>query len=135
MLKRQYLIILIKKNSIGDLTNGMNWFFLCVLSMFAIFLLPRQFHTAIVENNKENLSEQLGIFSFVFVTVQYFFVFPIAWEEILCFKAKGLNSDTYSLLIRISTIIFLRLSYFWRVSAISMIIVSSIVFGNHATIF
>jgi hypothetical protein len=32
--------------------------FLCVLSMFAIFLLPRQFHTAIVENNSENTFEQ-----------------------------------------------------------------------------
>ena len=42
-----------EKNTIGGITNGINWFFLCVLSMLAIFLLPRQFHTAIVENNKE----------------------------------------------------------------------------------
>jgi hypothetical protein len=32
--------------------------FFRVLSMFAIFLLPRQFHT-IVENNKENTFKQL----------------------------------------------------------------------------
>jgi Na+/proline symporter len=40
-----------KKNTIGGL--GHELVFLCVLSMFAIFLLPRQFHTAIVENNSE----------------------------------------------------------------------------------
>jgi Na+/proline symporter len=41
-----------KKNTIG----GLKWdqlVLLCVVSMFAIFLLPRQFHTAIIENNKE----------------------------------------------------------------------------------
>ena len=42
------------KNTIGGLAKGINWFFLCLLSMFAVFLLPRQFHTAIVENNKES---------------------------------------------------------------------------------
>jgi Na+/proline symporter len=40
------------KKTLLAASQGMNWFF-CVLSMFAIFLLPRQFHTAIVENNSE----------------------------------------------------------------------------------
>jgi Na+/proline symporter len=35
-----------KKNTIGGLSESINGFFL-VLSMFAIFLLPRQFHTSI----------------------------------------------------------------------------------------
>jgi hypothetical protein len=46
--------------------------------MFAIFLLPRQFHTAIVENNSENIFEQHYGFSHC---IYFFniFVFPIAW--------------------------------------------------------
>ena len=31
-----------EKNTIGGLPQAINWFLLCVLSMFAIFLLPRQ---------------------------------------------------------------------------------------------
>ena len=43
-----------EKNTIGGLPEVINWFFLCVLSMFAIFLLPRQFQVAVIENNREN---------------------------------------------------------------------------------
>jgi hypothetical protein len=48
--------------------------------MFAIFLLPRQFHTAIVENNSENIFEQHYGFPIVFITFNIF-VFPIAWGQ------------------------------------------------------
>jgi hypothetical protein len=41
-----------KKNTIGGLAQGMNFFFFAFYRCF-IFLLPRQFHTAIVENNSE----------------------------------------------------------------------------------
>src|SRR5574343_776288 len=43
-----------EKNSIGGLPQAINWFLLCVLSMFAIFLLPRQFQVGVIENNREN---------------------------------------------------------------------------------
>ena len=42
-----------EKNTFGSLEQGMNWFFLCMVSLFAIFLLPRQFHMSVVENNRE----------------------------------------------------------------------------------
>ena len=67
--------------------------------MFAIFLLPRQFHTAIVENNKEtHLKTAMWLFP-LYLLVFNIFVFPIAWGGNILFEGKGLNSDTYSLLI------------------------------------
>jgi len=118
-----------KKNSIGGLTGAINWFFLCILSMFAIFLLPRQFHTAIVENNKEtHLRTAMWLFP-LYLLLFNIFVFPIAWGGNILFEGKGFNSDTYSLLIpqfynnnTLTVLVFLG----GFSAAISMIIVSSI---------
>jgi Na+/proline symporter/nitrogen-specific signal transduction histidine kinase len=118
-----------KKNTIGGLAQGMNWFFLCLLSMFAIFLLPRQFHTAIVENNNEkHITTALWLFP-LYLLLFNIFVFPIAWGGNILFEGKGLNADTYSLLIpqffdnnTLTVLVFLG----GFSAAISMIIVSSI---------
>ncbi|QZK89358.1 sensor histidine kinase [Flavobacterium sp. CHNK8] len=118
-----------KKNTIGGITDAMNWFFLCVLSMFAIFLLPRQFHTAIVENNKEtHIRTAIWLFP-LYLLLFNIFVFPIAWGGNILFEGKGHNSDTYSLLIpqlfdndTLTVMVFLG----GFSAAISMIIVSSI---------
>jgi Na+/proline symporter/nitrogen-specific signal transduction histidine kinase len=118
-----------KKNTIGGLTEGINWFFLCVLSMFAIFLLPRQFHTAIVENNKEtHIRTAIWLFP-LYLLLFNIFVFPIAWGGNILFEGQGLNADTYSLLIPqffnnklLTVLVFLG----GFSAAISMIIVSSI---------
>ena len=118
-----------KKNSIGGLTGGINWFFLCILSMFAIFLLPRQFHTSIVENNKEtHIRTAMWLFP-LYLLLFNIFVFPIAWGGNILFHGQGLNSDTYSLLIpqffnnnTLTVLVFLG----GFSAAISMIIVSSI---------
>jgi Na+/proline symporter/signal transduction histidine kinase len=118
-----------EKNTIGGLTNGINWFFLCVLSLFAIFLLPRQFHTAIVENNKEShIKTAMWLFP-LYLLLFNIFVFPIAWGGNILFQGKGFNSDTYSLLIPqyfdnnfLTVLVFLG----GFSAAISMIVVSSI---------
>jgi Na+/proline symporter/nitrogen-specific signal transduction histidine kinase len=118
-----------KKNTIGGLSEGINWFFLCVLSMFAIFLLPRQFHTAIVENNKEkHIQTAIWLFP-LYLLLFNIFVYPIAWGGNILFEGQGLNADTYSLLIPqffnnkfLTVVVFLG----GFSAAISMIIVSSI---------
>ena len=118
-----------EKNTIGGITNGINWFFLCVLSMLAIFLLPRQFHTAIVENNKEtHIRTAIWLFP-LYLLLFNLFVFPIAWGGNILFEGKDHNSDTYSLLIPqffdnniLTVLVFLG----GFSAAISMIIVSSI---------
>lgn len=118
-----------KKNTIGGLNNGLNWFFLCLISMFAIFILPRQFHTAIVENNQEKHIRTAIWLLPLYLLLFNIFVFPIAWGGNILFETQGLNSDTYSLLIPqhlnnnfLTVIVFLG----GFSAAISMIIVSSI---------
>ena len=117
------------KNQIGGLSNGLNWFFIGLVSMFAIFLLPRQFHTAIVENNKEShIKTAIWMFP-LYLLLFNIFVFPIAWGGNILFHGQGLNSDTYSLLIPqyfnqsvLTVMVFLG----GFSAAISMIVVSSI---------
>lgn len=118
-----------KKNTIGSLANGINWFFLCLISMFAIFILPRQFHTSIVENNHEKHIRTAIWLLPLYLLLFNIFVFPIAWGGNILFGTQGLNSDTYSLLIPqhfnnnfLTVLVFLG----GFSAAISMIIVSSI---------
>lgn len=118
-----------KKNTIGNLSNGINWFFLCLISMCAIFILPRQFHTAIVENNKEKHIRTAIWLLPLYLLLFNIFVYPIAWGGNILFGTQTLNSDTYSLLIPqhfnnnlLTVIVFLG----GFSAAISMIIVSSI---------
>ena len=117
------------KNTIGGLPQALNWFFLCVLSMFAIFLLPRQFHTSVVENNHENhLRTAVWLFP-LYLLIFNLFVYPIAWGGNILFAGQEVNSDTYSLLIpqlfdqkTLTVMVFLG----GFSAAISMIVVSSI---------
>ncbi len=118
-----------EKNSIGGLAQAINWFLLCVLSMFAIFLLPRQFHVGVVENNRENhINTAVWLFP-LYLLLFNIFVYPIAWGGNILFEGKNVNSDTYSLLIpqlfnekTLTVMVFLG----GFSAAISMIVVSSI---------
>lgn len=88
-----------EKNKIGGLSEGMNWFFLCVLSLFSIFLLPRQFQVSVVENNRErHLKTAIWLFPLYLLLINIF-VYPIAWGGNILFKNTNVNADTYSLLI------------------------------------
>jgi signal transduction histidine kinase len=118
-----------EKNSIGGLSQAINWFLLCVLSMFAIFLLPRQFQVSVVENNRENhVNTAVWLFP-LYLLLFNIFVYPIAWGGNILFEGQPVNADTYSLLIpqffnnkTLTVLVFLG----GFSAAISMIVVSSI---------
>ena len=118
-----------QKNTIGGISQAINWFFLCVLSLFAIFLLPRQFQMGVIENNRENhIKTAVWLFPLYMLLINIF-VYPIAWGGNILFEGQDVNADTYSLLIpqlldnqTITVLVFLG----GFSAAISMIVVSSI---------
>lgn len=118
-----------EKNTIGGIPQAINWFFLCVLSLFAIFLLPRQFQMSVVENNRENhIKTAIWLFP-LYLLLFNIFVYPVAWGGNILFEGKTVNPDTYSLLIPqlfdnqiVTVLVFLG----GFSAAISMIVVSSI---------
>ncbi|WP_294824053.1 ATP-binding protein [uncultured Flavobacterium sp.] len=118
-----------KKNAIGGIPQAINWFFLCILSLFAIFLLPRQFQMGVIENNRENhVKTAVWVFPLYLLLINIF-VYPIAWGGNILFQGTGVNADAYSLLIPqlmgnqfVTVLVFLG----GFSAAISMIVVSSI---------
>lgn len=118
-----------KLNQIGGFHEGINWFLMCILSMFAIFLLPRQFHTSVVENNREKHVKTamwvLPLYLFIF----NLFVFPIAWGGNILFQNQTVDADFYSLLIpqlHNNQIITLLVFLGGFSAAISMVVISTI---------
>lgn len=118
-----------EKNTLGGLPQAINWFFLCLLSLFAIFLLPRQFQMGVIENNRENhVKTAIWLFP-LYLLLFNIFVYPVAWGGKILFQGTNANPDTYSLLIPqlfdnqfITVLVFLG----GFSAAISMIVVSSI---------
>ena len=117
------------KNSFNGLEGGFNWFLMMMLSMSAIFLLPRQFHTAIIENRKEkHIKTAIWLFP-LYLLIFNFFVFPIAWGGKILFFGEDVNPELYSILIpqKFGNTIISTMVFFGGLSAcISMIIISSI---------
>lgn len=118
-----------ERNSINGLEGAMNWMMLIVLSFFSIFLLPRQFHMSIVENNREkHIRTAIWLFP-LYLLLFNLFVYPIAWGGNILFEGKNVNPDMFSLLIpqlfdntTMTVMVFLG----GFSAAISMIVVSSI---------
>lgn len=118
-----------QKNTIHGLEGAMNWLMFCVLSLLAIFLLPRQFHMSVVENHREKHVQTAIWFFPLYLFLFNLFVFPIAWGGNLLFQGKSVNPDMFSLLIPqlfhnefMTVLVFLG----GFSAAISMIVVSSI---------
>ncbi len=114
--------------SFGGLENGFNWLFTIGLSFFAIFLLPRQFHVAVVENqNEKHLAKAIWLFPLYLLLFNLFVIF-IAWAGNL--KLPGsVNPDYYSLLLplqegKLSLSLLVFIGGFSAV--ISMIVVSTL---------
>ncbi|WP_374442737.1 ATP-binding protein [Epilithonimonas sp.] len=117
------------KNTFSGLEGSINWIILCLISASAIFLLPRQFHTTIVENRQEKHLKTAIWFFPLYLLIFNVFVFPIAWGGRIIFEGQNVNPEFYSILIPqhfnnqlITVLVFLGgLS-----SSISMVIISSI---------
>ena len=68
-----------------------------LLSLFAIVLLPRQFHVTVVENNNEaEIKRATWLFPLYLVLINLFVV-PIALAGLLTFKAGQVDSDMFVL--------------------------------------
>ena len=118
-----------QKNTFSGLEGAFNWFLMCMLSMTAIFLLPRQFHTTIIENRTEkHLKTAIWLFP-LYLLLMNFFVFPIAWGGKILFFGENVNPEFYSILIpqKFGNMMIAGMVFLGGLSAcISMIIISSI---------
>ncbi len=115
-------------SAFGGLENGFNWMFTICLSFCAIFLLPRQFHVAVVENQDLNhLKKAIWLFPLYLLVFNVFVIF-IAWAGNLSLP-DTVNHDYYSLLLPLQQgNSFLTLMVFMGgfSAVISMIVVSTL---------
>jgi len=82
--------------------TGTDWFVLTILSMFAILLLPRQFHLSVVENaNVDYVDKAIWLFP-LYLFVINIFVIPIALGGLMLFQSGSVNPDTFVLSIPLS---------------------------------
>ena len=68
-----------------------------VLSLFAILLLPRQFHVAVVENHSEAEIRRASWLFPAYLVLINLFVMPIAMAGLLTFPAGGTDADMFVL--------------------------------------
>lgn len=78
-------------------TSGQSWFFLIILSGLAVFLLPRQFHVAVVENtNPAHLKKAMWLFPLYLLLINIF-VLPIALAGIMHYSGTSVEAETFIL--------------------------------------
>ncbi len=86
----------------GPINIG-RWITMTVLSSFAIFLLPRQFHVAVVENTAlEDVRRAAWLFP-VYLVVINLFVAPIAIAGLVAFPAGSVDADTFVLALPVAS--------------------------------
>src|SRR6202046_5203400 len=73
-----------------------------VLSLFAIVLLPRQFHVAVVENHSEAEIRRAAWLFPVYLVLINLFVLPIAMAGLRTFRAGKVDSDMFVLALPIA---------------------------------
>jgi Na+/proline symporter/nitrogen-specific signal transduction histidine kinase len=114
--------------TLNSVEDGFNWLFLIALSFMAIFLLPRQFQVAVLENNREkHLKKAIWLFPLYLLVFNIFVIF-IAWAGKLTFGSSA-NAEYYTLLLPLeqgnsflATLVFLG----GFSAVISMVIVSTL---------
>jgi Na+/proline symporter/nitrogen-specific signal transduction histidine kinase len=118
--------------------NAWEWFWLIVLSMSAILFLPRQFHVAVVENNRSSHIAKASWLFPLYLLLINIFVIPIALAGMMLLAPQGIEPDTFVLNLPLSSghnflALFVALGGFS--AATSMVIVAvialSIMIGNN----
>ncbi len=117
------------QQTINGLGGGFNWFFLSLLSMVAIMLLPRQFQVAVVENEREKYLKKVAWFFPLYLLLFNVFVIFIAWGGNIIFQNQGVDADLFTLMLPLkNNHEFLALLVFLGgfSAAISMVVLSSL---------
>ncbi|WP_416445315.1 ATP-binding protein [Leeuwenhoekiella sp. A16] len=114
--------------TLNGLEGGFNWLFTILLSFMAIFLLPRQFQMAVVENNREkHLKHAIWLFPLYLLLFNIFVIF-VAWGGTLTF-GDTTKSEYFTLLLPLqNNDTFLALLVFLGgfSAVISMVVVSTL---------
>ncbi|MBE14731.1 MAG: ATP-binding protein [Dokdonia sp.] len=111
-----------------NMEASINWYFMIALSFFAIFLLPRQFHTSVVENTaSSHLKKASWLFPLYLLLFNVFVIF-IAWAGKLLLS-QDLNPDYYTLYLPLHEghqLLGLMVFIGGLSSVISMVVVSAL---------
>src|SRR6202050_750733 len=100
-----------------------------VLSLFAIVLLPRQFHVAIVENHSEAEIRRAALRFPLYLVLINLFVMPIAVAGLLTFPAGGTDADMFvlALPLKAHSQLFAAIAFIGGLSAATaMVIVETV---------
>ena len=100
-----------------------------VLSLFAIVLLPRQFHVAVVENHSEAEVRRAAWLFPAYLVLINLFVMPIAMAGLLAFPAGGVDADMFvlALPLKAHSELFALIAFVGGLSAATaMVIVESV---------
>src|SRR5277367_3182886 len=100
-----------------------------VLSLFAIVLLPRQFHVGVVENRSEAEIRRAAWLFPVYLVLINLFVMPIAMAGLLAFPAGGTDGDMFvlALPLKAHSELFALIAFVGGLSAATaMVIVESV---------
>jgi Na+/proline symporter/signal transduction histidine kinase/ActR/RegA family two-component response regulator len=82
------------------LLNAPNWasfFAMTLLSLFAVLLLPRQFHVTVVENHSETEVRRAAWLFPLYLVLINLFVVPIALAGLITFPSGHIDSDMFVL--------------------------------------
>jgi len=113
---------------LNGIENGFDWLYTIMLSFMAIFLLPRQFHLAAVENVRvKHLKQAIWLFP-LYLLLFNLFVIYIAWGGTLNL-AEPENAEYYALLLplRNDNILLATFVFLGGLSAvISMVVVATL---------
>jgi Na+/proline symporter/signal transduction histidine kinase len=86
----------------GESPSPWTWFYLILISMIAVLLLPRQFHISIVENkNQEHVRKAIWIFPLYLLLINIF-VLPVAFGGKLLLGGGPSEADAYVLSLPLS---------------------------------